>query len=302
MSKIAVVIVNWNTGELLAQCVRSLLDIPESEKALLDSIVVIDNASTDHSFAQLRQQLPAVPVPPVHCIASDQNLGFARANNQAIRQHIANQAADMAHILLLNPDTKVLPGAMANLARALDQNERAGIIGPRLVNADDSLQPSVRRFPTAAVMVSFFLKMGRLLPRTRFGRRYLAADFDYRRPQLVDQVMGAAFLIRNRAWQQLGELDEKFWIWFEEVDYCRRAHDANWTVVYTPTASIVHFGGVSFGKLTTVRRSMAFLQNAWRYTHKHLGFSSTLLVSCLFPLAVLLTILAVQRSNPTQYE
>lgn len=283
MPKIAVIIVNWNTGALLADCVASLLRLPEQE--LLDSIRVVDNASTDTSLKQLRQRLDPGSNPLVHIAESKVNLGFARANNQA-----AAQVNPGAHLLLLNPDTLVRPGSLRALSQALADNETIGVVGPRLRNSDGSLQPSIRRFPTFLVLASFFLKLGRALRFFSFGRKYLALDIDYAKGHIVDQVMGAAFLIRNTVWQAVGPLDENFWVWFEEVDYCRRVTDAGYQVAYTPTGEIVHYGGVSFKQLLGSRRTWPLVRSALRYSHKHLGPLSTVALFALVPLTFVLAV------------
>lgn len=288
MNKVAVIIVNWNTGKLLTQCVQSLLALPEQE--LIESIVVIDNASSDTSLTQLRSHLTNQSDSRVHIITSSTNLGFARANNVAIAQHVTTTGNTAPHILLLNPDTLVTAGAITALLTTLENNPHYGIVGPKLHNPDGTLQPSIRRFPTLPIMVTFFLKLGRLLPKTSFGRRYLASDYNYNQAGIVDQVMGAAFLIRNTTWQQVGPLDEAFWIWFEEVDYCRRAKNAGWDVAFMPTASVMHVGGSSFGQLHSLQRSLPFLKTAWRYSAKHLSLVTTILLTILFPVAIIVTL------------
>lgn len=285
MPKIAVIIVNWNTGALLADCVQSLLTLPESD--VIHSIHVVDNASTDNSIELLRDRLGAPSAPPVHITQSKINLGFAKANNQAITA-IGEQDV---HLLLLNPDTRVLPGALTAMASVLAENSDSGVVGPRLRNPNGSLQRSIRRFPTLAILILFFLKLGRSLPLLTWGRNYLALDVDYERPQAVEQVMGAAFLIRNTAWQRVGPLDEKFWVWFEEVDYCRRVTDAGLAVVYTPSSEIIHYGGVSFNQLVGIRRTWLFTRSALRYARKHLGWLPTALLMALLPLTFILAIL-----------
>lgn len=285
MPKIAVIIVNWNTGALLADCVQSLLSLPE--KDVIHSIHVVDNASTDNSIKLLRDRLGVPSAPPVHITQSKINLGFAKANNQAIT---AMRGQDV-HLLLLNPDTRVLPGALTAMAAVLSENLASGVVGPRLRNPDGSLQRSIRRFPSLAILIFFFLKLGRILPSFAWGRKYLAQDIDYDRSQLVDQVMGAAFLIRNTVWQQIGPLDEKFWVWFEEVDYCQRVKNAGWAVVYAPSGEVIHYGGVSFNQLVGIRRTWLFTRSALRYSRKHLGWLPTALLMALLPLMFILAIL-----------
>lgn len=288
MSRIRIIIVNWNTGKLLTRCVQSLQTLPE--RNLIDSIVVIDNASHDNSLVWLRQKIAADTNPPVHITASPTNLGFARANNQAVAQGSTGHGPGDPHIFLLNPDTEVKPGALATLVQTLEHNQAVGVVGPKLLHADGSLQPSVRQFPSAGVLAMFFLKLGRLLPHTGWGRKYLAQSFDYNKRSAVDQVMGAAFLIRNAVWQHVGTLDESFWVWFEEVDYCRRVKNAGWQVMFDPAATVTHHGAASFNQLIGTRRTLPFLRSALRYSAKHLGYASTVSLLALFPAALCLAI------------
>jgi len=201
-------------------------------------------------------------------------------------------AAGATHVWLLNPDTEVQPGALAQLENTLGNEPKAGIVGPRLLNPDDSLQPSVRCFPTLTVFIWLFLKLSRLWTRLPFWRRYMMTAFDYDRPQSVDQVMGAAFLIRDELLGErgIGLLDENFWIWFEEVDYCKRARQAGWTVRYEPGAEVIHYGGVSFNQLIGLRRTIPFLNSALYYVTRHHSIMARLILSLLYPVALLLTL------------
>ncbi|MEK7557437.1 MAG: glycosyltransferase family 2 protein [Patescibacteria group bacterium] len=263
MEKITIAIVNWNTGKLLAECLKSLLTLPQDERGIIDTVVVVDNASSDHSLQYARQAV--APGDPVLFIEQGENIGFARGNNIVLSQFAGGR-----HILLLNPDTKVLPGSIRALSKALERNPQAGIVGPKLLNADNSLQSSVRAFPSWLTLAFYLFKLNRLLPNSRAWRQYLQKDFDYSREQTTSQVMGAAFLIRNETLQAVGLLDEAFWIWFEEVDYCKRAADAGWQVLYTPTAKIIHYGGVSFGQWGGWKRYIEFMRSAAHYAGKHL--------------------------------
>jgi GT2 family glycosyltransferase len=294
MAKVSIVIVNWNTGELLTKCVSSLLSIAETD--LIAEIIVVDNASTDTSLENAQAAVHGHTLAnKVTWIPSKTNLGFAKANNlvlQRVREHYSD---DLPHVLLLNPDTEVPSGAIEKLGAVLDRNSQAAIVGPKLVNPDGTHQPSVRAFPTAAVLAVFFLKLARLLPLRGFWGRYLQTDFDYTKEQPVEQVMGAAFLIRNSLLdpthpKQVGLLDEHFFVWFEEVDYCRRAQADGWQTVYTPTASIIHHGGASFAQLLGVRRVLPYLKSALHYSRKHLSTFTTIGLLVLLPISLLLAV------------
>lgn len=276
---VTIIIVNWNTGGLLHRCLLSLAALPE--RVLIDRVLVVDNASTDDSMKQAKAaRLPL----PTEFIGLPHNVGFARANNIAWRKVRQN-----SHILLLNPDTEVRAGAVQVMVDAF-KADRVGIVGPRLVNPDGSGQLSVRQFPTLAVFVILFLKLHRIFAGLPAWQRYMQAAFDYTKPAAVDQVMGAAFLVRNTAWESIGLLDERFWIWFEEVDYCKRAKAAGWMVHYTPMATVVHHGAASFSQLFGPRKSWLFLRGALQYAHKHLGLAAWVLLWVLVPFSLALSL------------
>ncbi|MEX2054994.1 MAG: glycosyltransferase family 2 protein [Candidatus Andersenbacteria bacterium] len=294
MTQVSIAIVNWNTGELLAKCVQSLLNVADSDR--IAEIIVVDNASTDTSFAKAQAEVRGdARANKVIWIPLKTNAGFAKANNLALQRIHERHPSDSAHVLLLNPDTKVSSGALQQLLAVLDRNPQAGIVGPKLLNTDGTHQPSVRAFPTGSVLTVFFLKLARLLPLQGFWGRYLQTDFDYTKEQPTDQVMGAAFLIRNslldpKHAQYVGRLDEAFFVWFEEVDYCRRAKASGWQTVYTPLATITHHGGASFAQLLGVRRVLPYLKSALHYSRKHLSLLTTIILFLLLPISVLLAV------------
>lgn len=289
MNQIGVIIVNWNTGKLLADCLQSLLLTQPLD--VISDIIVIDNASSDTSVAQARAAMAQqVGGKLVSFIESTENLGFARANNLGLKKLSQKYQTDKPHVLLLNPDTKVSPTALTNLLTILDTQPKAGIVGPKLLNDDGSLQPSVRRFPTLGTLTILLLKLPRIWPKVGSWRRYLALDLNYEHAQVVDQVMGAAFLIRNTVWNQLPQLDSNYFVWFEEVDYCQRAQQAGWEVWYTPTATVTHYGGVSFNQLVGWSRVKPWLHSTSVYARNHLGLGAAIVVRLLWPVAWLLSI------------
>lgn len=259
---LSIVIVNWNTGRRLAECLASIARLPEKNE--IKQIFVIDNHSSDDSVQLARESAKGLVV---QFKILETNVGFAAANNVALRE----MAEEDGHVLLLNPDTEVKPGALTTLLSELNTYARAGIIGPQLLNPDGSVQSSVRAFPGFFVFVWLFLKLHYVLPFVGFWKRYLQTNFNYAQSQAVDQVMGAAFLIRDEVLKKVGLLDERFWIWFEEVDYCKRVKDAGWEVRYVSPALIIHYGAVSFNQLVGLKRSLPFIKSSLHYAKKHLG-------------------------------
>lgn len=285
---ISIIIVNWNTGELLRRCLDVL---PDACAGLVAEVIVVDNASTDQSVAHAEGSAQ-----PFRLFKMKTNVGFARANNVGIRQ------AGGTTVVLLNPDTEPQTGSLSTLARFLAEHPSAAAVGPRLLNSDHTLQPSCRRFPTTWVLALAFLKVPHVLPSLKSLQRYLMADFAHDVPLAVDQIMGACMAIPQAALTQVGLLDERYWIWFEEVDWCRRARAAHWSVWFTPDAEVVHHGGVSFQQVLPVQKEWRFIRSALRYALKHLGLMSFLILLPLVPLALFLDTASfsswLRRRNP----
>lgn len=287
MDKVAIVIVNWNTGSLLAKCLQALQALPEKES--IQQVMIVDNASADTSVPEAKVIVDQSV--PIEFILSPQNLGFAAGNNKGI-QALQQRGVTSAHILLLNPDTAVQPHAITKLCRTLDRQPRAGIVGPKLLNPDGTHQPSVRRFPTFTTFLYILLKLDKLFPRTRLWQKYIAHDFSYSVEQPIDQVMGAAFLIRHNLIKEVGLLDAGFWVWFEEVDYCRRAKTLGWQTYYTPTASVTHYGGASFHQLVGWHKSWPWIRSSLRYARKHLSAIEALLLHLAIPASLVVALVA----------
>lgn len=285
MGKVVVIIVNWNTGRLLSRCLNALSLLPE--KDLIEKVYVIDNSSTDGSIAEARHTVSDWP--SVSFITLDKNIGFAAANNLAINMAQKEELGD-CHVWLLNPDTEVKPGALKNSVTVLENNPQAGIVGPKLLNTDGSLQPSVRSFPTLPIFILFFTKLNRIFSNSGIWKKYMLQGHNYHVLQAVDQVMGASFLIRNEALKEVGLLDEGYWVWFEEVDYCKRASNKGWQTWYTPEAQVIHHGGASFSQLVGWQRTKPWIKSSLRYAHKHLGNAARLILLTLVPLALITTV------------
>lgn len=278
---VTIIIVNWNTGRLLRECLQSIAVLPEKE--MIAEVMVVDNASVDDSFAQAKSVEIGVPTT---MMGLHKNIGFAAANNMAIRQRRGKQS----HILLLNPDTRVKGGAIAAGLKELADHPTTGVVGLHLRNPDGTTQPSVRRLPTIGPFIFLFLKLRRLFPHASVWCRYMYAGFDYSQRQAVEQVMGAVFFIRRDLLEKVGLLDEKFWVWFEEVDFCQRAKQAGWDVIYTPAGEVVHHQAASFSQWVGLKRTVPFLQSGLRYARKHLSLLSWLVLLLMWPLAVIVAV------------
>ena len=218
---LSVCIVNWNTRADLERCLTSLHQCGCSEPF---EIIVVDNASTDGSAELIEQRFPQVRLIP-----NRENSGFAHANNQAIL------ASYGEFVFLLNPDTVVQPCSLSALVAFLRAHPRAAAVGPKVVNPDGSIQYSARSFPR------FRTGLMRLFPRSRAVRQYLLSDWDHNSARQVDWLSGAALCMRRDALAQIGLLDERFYIYCEDVDWCYRAKQEGWEIWFTPEAVITHF-------------------------------------------------------------
>jgi GT2 family glycosyltransferase len=283
MQQVSVVIVNWNTGKLLKECLEAISRT--SDRSLIRHIVVVDNGSKDTSIQQAQDILPCV------FLLQKENLGFAKANNVGIT-YIQEHGGNEDHILLLNPDTQVHDGAIQKMLSVLAQNPHAGIVGPMLLETTGEIQPSVRSFPSLVVFILLFLKLHRLFSSTAAWRQYIQSDFDYMKEKNVDQVMGAVFLIRNTLIKSLHGLDEQFWIWFEEVDFCKQVKDAGYEVTYTPDAQVMHVKGTSFNQLVGLKKTKPLLDSSLVYARKHVGLGAYILLCILYPVGILIACVA----------
>jgi len=230
---LSIIIVNWNTRELLAGCLNAIEEGKRKKEDLLAptvEVIVVDNASSDGSAAMVRERFPWVRL-----IENTENVGFAAANNQAIAE------AAGRYVVLLNSDTEVRLGAFGVLVRFMDEHPRAGACGARLLNADASLQPSCHPMLTPGREFWRLVFLDRLLPRAT----YPMERWDVTTPRRVEVIKGACLLVRREALDQVGPLDDSYFMYTEEVDLCHRLAQAGWELWWEPRAEVVHFGEAS---------------------------------------------------------
>lgn len=234
---LSIIIVNWNTRDLLAACLDSLaassFQLPAStfnlQTANLETIVV-DNASSDGSAAMVCARFPWVQL-----VVNHENVGFARANNHGIA------LAQGRYVLLLNSDTELRPGALDALVGFMDAHPASGACGPRLLNADGTLQPGAHPMLTPGRELWRLLFLERLHPRATYPMR----RWDTAAPRRVEVIKGAALLLRRSALDQVGPLDDGYFMYTEEVDLCYRLAAVGWELWYVPSAEVVHYGEAS---------------------------------------------------------
>lgn len=280
MIDLSIVIVSWNVQGLLQRCLESIhASVAGSHSAgphgqsLQFEVIVVDNASDDDSVRMVRNRFPDVQV-----VANQTNRGFPAANNQGVALSRGR------YVLLLNPDTAVVDDALSQLIAFADQHPAVGMVGPRLLNADGSVQPSRRRFPTLTIafIESTWLQpmvlsldstgVSRALstPIRRMLDRYYVADRSENMVQDVDWITGAAMFTRREAIEDVGLMDEGFFMYSEELDWCRRFREEGWRIVYFPGAQIVHHVGKSSEQVVAARH-IHFQTSKVRYFRKYHG-------------------------------
>jgi len=268
---LSIVIVNWNTRDLLVQCLESVIssqisvarhraaDLAIDNRLLTTEIFVVDNASSDGSPRMIQELFPWVWL-----IKNRKNVGFAQANNQAIRESTGR------YVLLLNPDTEVLPGTLEILVHFMDAHPQAGAAGTRLLNPDSTLQPSCHPAPTLSREFWRLFHLDAIWPYAC----YPMASWDLETAREVDVVQGACLILRREALDQVGWLDEDYFIYSEEVDLCHRLRQHGWSVYWVPQAVVMHYGGQSTQQVAT-EMFLRLYQSKLLYFRKHHGWLAT---------------------------
>lgn len=269
MVDVSIVIVSWNVADLLAKCLDSILASPINMNRL--EIIVVDSASSDRTVAMLRENYPQVKL-----MAQSENVGFTRGNN------IGFAASKGRTIFMLNPDTELLGDALTQMLAYLDSHSEVGIVGPHTLNTDGTYQSSRRNFPskTLAFFESSFLQG--IAPKSLLDNFYLN-NHPVDAVLEVGWMQGSALLVRREIYEKLGGLDEAFVMYFEELDWCKRASDAGWKLVYLGTAKIIHHGGKSTEQIGA-KKHIYFQESKIRYYRKHHGaaFATVLRLFLLF--------------------
>lgn len=278
MTDLSIIIVSWNVRDLLAACLDSIatpailidgrdaiISPPNDDmergsggEAFRVEVIVVDSASSDDSAALIRARYPWVRL-----LAQDENVGFTRGNN------IALEAAQGRHLMLLNPDTVVHGDALHQLVSALDAQPTVGIVGPRVLNDDGTTQSTRRRFPTPLTAIFESTWLQSYAPRRVLDRYYVTDQPDDGIFE-VDWVQGCALAARRAVYDQIGPLDPGYIMFSEELDWCRRAKDTGWRVLYLGSARITHYGGKSTEQVQA-NKHIYFQQSKLRYFRKFHG-------------------------------
>jgi GT2 family glycosyltransferase len=243
--------VNWNTKHLLLQ---SLGSIYQTSKKMKIEVWVVDNGSLDGSVRAVREKFPIVLL-----IENEKNLGFAKAVNQGL------QKASGRYVLLLNPDTQVKNRAIERLVSFMDAHSDVGVAGAQLLNADGSKQNSIANFPSLATEL-----LNKSLLRWLFPEKFPGKEKDYPEPIEVDSVIGACMMVRRDALDQVGLLDEDYFLFLEETDWCYRMKRAGWKIYHVPQAEVHHFQGKSAEAVKKEAR-VEFYRSRYHFFKKNRG-------------------------------
>jgi GT2 family glycosyltransferase len=273
---ITTITVNYKTVVELGRMLESLF-AHHTEGGL--EVIVVENGSGD-DLSALQEKYPSV-----HFLETKTNLGFAGGCNLSL------QSAHGEFIVLLNPDIVFTQPALYQIVSAMKQNPEVGIGGISLKNLDGSQQKCVWRFPTPTDQLLILLKLHHVFPSMNAMAKWRMNDFDYLRSADVDQVMGAFFCIRREVINQIGPFDDGFFIWYEEVDFCRRAFTAGWKVRYFANISAKHKKGSSFDHVPTIQKQSVLRHSIRRYLRKHFGSGIWFLFWILEPIFYVISLM-----------
>ncbi len=259
MIDLSIIIVSWNTRELLLRCVKSVV---ESGPEISREMIVVDNGSWDGSIHEVEKAFPFVDL-----VGNEKNLGFAKAVNQGLRK------ASGRYILLLNPDTEVKNGAIHELLSFMESHSRTGVAGAQLLNSDGSKQNSIANFPSLATEL-----FNKRLLRWLFPRRFPGKERKYSEPVEVDSVVGACMMVNREALDQVGVLDEDYFLFLEETDWCYRMKKAGWKIYHVPLAEVFHFQGKS-AEAERERAKLEYYRSRYHFFKKNFGSGRYFLLS-----------------------
>lgn len=256
---ISIIVVNYNTRNLLRNCLNSIC---ETVSDISCEIIVVDNASSDSSIAMLEEEFPGVQI-----IKNPENRGFGAANNQAFRIMKGRYA------LLLNTDTILTENAVKELFRFMESSPEAAIACGQLLNADGTKQNSIAAFPTLLTLLFNAAFLEYLFPA-----RYPSKRHDYNNPVEIDSGVGACLMVRKSAIDEAGMFDERYFFFFEETDWAREMRSKGWKVYHVPAARIYHLQGRSIGR--DIHSRLEFYRSRYQYFRKWNSGSASLLLSC----------------------
>jgi GT2 family glycosyltransferase len=277
--ELSIIIVSWNVQEYLRRCLNSLR--ADVEPGLKHEIIVVDNHSSDHTIAMLTRDFPEVRL-----IHNRDNLGFARANNQGI------ESSRGKFVMLLNPDTEVKKGCISTLISFLQSHDKAGVVGPQLLNMDGTLQASGLNFPSFAnSLLGYFRLKGEVT-----GAYFVHTD----QPAMVNALVGACLLVRREVIDQVGGLDEDYFMYVEEADWCYRIQNRGWHIYYVPEAQVCHRKGGS-ARHVPLETYVRLRESRILFLLKHKGRTQAILLGLGYTINAFLKFLLAEKPNKSIY-
>jgi len=273
---LSIIIVSWNVKEKLRENLRSIFN---SASSLNMEVFVVDNNSFDNSAEMVEKEFSQVSL-----IKNKKNFGFAKANNQAI------QKARGDFILLLNPDMRVFSDTLINILKWMRENKQASVAGCHLIDELGNTIKHIRKFPRLSDQFAITLKLPHLFAGVL--NDYLRVDFNYGVAQKVDSIRGGFFMLRRNTIEKIGLLDEQFFLWFEEVDYCRRVKVGGGQVWYTPAAKCVDYVGQSFSQVKRGTTQKYFRDSMLKYFKKWHPSWQYYILKTAWPFGMLTAIIA----------
>ncbi|MBN1325917.1 glycosyltransferase family 2 protein [Candidatus Falkowbacteria bacterium] len=253
---LSIIIVSWNVKELLEKCLKSIY---EKTQGIEFEVVLIDNASKDGSA-----QMVLTKFPQVILIASNENLGFAKANNLALEQ------ASGKYVLFMNPDMELIENSFPKLIELMDKDPKIALSTCQLIYPDGSKQNNVKNNPRLCDQLLILLKLHHFF-QPQCLKRYLAKDFDYAKEQEVKQIMGAFMFGRADIIKEMEGFDIDYFLWWEDLDLCKRVQDAGYKIIYTPITKVIHYEAKSFEQQQSLEKQIRFNRGMRLYFRKHFG-------------------------------
>jgi len=269
---ISIITVPWNVKDLVRKNFQAIFS---NTKNIEFEVISVDNDSKDGTTEMIQKEFPQVKA-----IFNNYNAGFAKANNQGIKISTGR------YVLLLNPDMQVKPGTLETIVKWMDEHPEAGVAGCKLVKADGTIVPHVRRYPGIWDQAAVILKIPHFFPRVL--NHYMWRDFDYSREQVVDSIRGSFFVIRREVLDKLGGLDERYFLWFEEVDFCKQVALAGYKVMYTPITECVDHVGKSFAQVPTGKLQNIFQDSMTKYFQKWQPTWQVVVLNLIWPIGKLM--------------
>ncbi|TSC85009.1 MAG: glycosyltransferase [Parcubacteria group bacterium Gr01-1014_13] len=257
--KLSVILVNWNTCDLTKQALASIY----KETSGIDfEVIVVDNNSADNSVEMIKKEFPQVVL-----IVNPDNRGFGKANNQGLK------IAQGDYLMFLNTDVVVLDSALNKLVNYLDQHADVMLVGPRLLNKDMTFQHACRRMlPNPLNSLFHLFGLTKIFKNNKLVNQYKQYAIDPEITGSTQALSGAAMMFRRQVYAEIGGFDERFFMYGEDLDFCKRVLDKGWKIVYVSDAKIIHFGGQSSGK-RRVKSLVNFYEAMWLYYKKHFKYN-----------------------------